>query len=70
MPAGVKIYTTDESVYFAPQVEYFSVETENVLAEQRVILTFVRFTPNNGYDKGRVHTMPVARVSRVVTVTG
>jgi len=69
MSPGVKIYTVEDQVYFAPKVEYVSEETINVLAQHRVLIQFVRFTPNNGTDRGKPHVLPLARVSRVVEVS-
>ena len=71
MAAARKVYvqqTIDEAVYFTTsEIEYESVPVPSTIEgheDSRVV--FVRFTPTNGYDKGKEHSVPISRVIAIV----
>lgn len=63
---NVKVYTSDDSVYFTDGVTYEGRET-GVEDAPRVIV--VVFTPTNGPDRGTRHEVPLVHVRAVVGST-
>jgi len=58
--------TLDESVFYAidgVSYESVSIEDETGFATR---IVFVVFTPQNGYDRGTVHRIPISRVISVI----
>lgn len=66
-----KVYvqqSIDEAVYFVTsEITYESVPVPSTVEGQEDSrIVFVRFTPKNGYDKGKEHAVPISRVIAVV----
>lgn len=59
--------TLDESVFYAIDgVSYESVTIEDEADGFATRIVFVVFTPQNGYDRGTVHRIPISRVISII----
>ena len=62
---GFKIFTVDGDVFFADSYSYY---TEGVKLDGSGLLVLM-FAPKNGYDKGKLHKVPVQRVTHIVDLS-
>jgi hypothetical protein len=63
--------TIDESTFFTTgPISYESVPVPSTIEGQPdTRIVFVRFTPTNGYNKGKEHSIPISRIIAIIKET-